>query len=73
MTGYMFRATWPILPGVDRSPVGVRRLEVEASGLIDGLAAEAGCRLVPGRIRWRVTGDTLIGEAAAWPVGEVAA
>jgi hypothetical protein len=54
------------------SPVGVRRLIVEASGQVDGLATEAGCRIV-GRIEWRLDGGHLVAEAPAWPTAEVAA
>ncbi len=78
MTGYLFRGTWPIEPGADLSPVGVRRLEVEAARHIDGLAREAGCVLVPGHpVVWSIVRDVedvwLVGEAPAWPAAQVAA
>lgn len=77
MTGYLFRATWPILSGSDLSPAGQHRLRVEATRQIDGLAREAGCVLVPGPVVWSIVrdveGDLLVGEAPAWPVEDVAA
>ncbi len=66
MTGYTFRGVWPIEAGIDVSPVGVRRLIVEASAQVDAVAAEAGCRIV-GRIEWSVDGRHLVAEAPAWP------
>ncbi len=73
MTGFLFRGTWPIEAGTDLSPVGVRRLIVEASTRVDALAADTGCRIV-GRIEWTLQGGHLVAEAPAWPTeGAVAA
>ncbi len=78
MTGWTFRGQWPIETGADLSPVGVRRLKVEAARHIDQVAREAGCVLVPGQpVVWSIVrdveGDLLVGEAPAWPAAQVAA
>jgi hypothetical protein len=61
-TGYVFRATWPIID-LDR-PMSV--LKAEAAEQIDELAAESGCRIL-GTVTWKVVAELLIGQAAAVP------
>lgn len=63
MTGYVFRAVWPILD-FDRPPSA---LVAEASGQVDAMAGASRCRLL-GEVRWKVCGGFLHGEATAEPL-----
>lgn len=66
MTGFVFRAMWPI-EDLDRP---ISALIAEACRELDSLAFKAGCR-VCGEPSWTVAGETLICEAPAAELGNV--
>lgn len=70
MTGHMFRGTWALAQGADRSTVGFARHKVLASQEIDDVATEAGCRIT-GSITWSMTASHLVAEAPAQPIDEL--
>lgn len=67
MTGWMFRGTWPLSQGADRTAAGFTRHKVLASAEVDDVAAEAGCRIT-GPITWSMTAAHLVAEAPAQPI-----
>lgn len=67
-TGWLFRASWPIL----RPEMTVSQLKVEACRDVDKLAKEAGGRIV-GDLSWTVVQGRLVVQAAAMPVLDPAA
>ncbi len=68
MTGYRFRAWWPIDSSVIRSPADLWRAAAEvAEPEVPRLAAEQGCRVV-GELEWRAADGHLIAEGAAIPI-----
>lgn len=71
MTGYEFRATWPLLPGTDTSTAGFARLKTEACAEIDALARGQGARIV-GDIEWRLEATRLVAVAPAVRIGVAA-
>jgi hypothetical protein len=62
-TGWMFRASWPILDD-SRTP---SMLRVEACREVDRLAEEAGCRIT-GDLVWTVIEGHLIAQGPATPL-----
>lgn len=62
-TGWLFRASWPIL--LPHFPLSM--LKVEACQEVDDLAREAGCRIV-GDLSWTVIETHLIAQAPAVPL-----
>jgi len=62
-TGFLFRASWPILDD-SRTP---SMLRVEACREVDRLAEEAGCRIT-GDLVWKVIEGHLIAQGPATPL-----
>jgi hypothetical protein len=66
VTGWTFKARWPLDPDVARDKAGFRRLQVLACREIDRIADRTGCRIV-GEIVWDLAGDELVAKAPAVP------
>lgn len=62
-TGFLFRASWPILD----DSYTLSRLRVEACAVVDELARQAGARIV-GDLRWAVVDARLYAEGPAVPL-----
>lgn len=64
-TGWMFRASWPIL----RPDLKLSVLKVEACEQLDEMAREERCRIV-GEVVWSVEDGRLYARAAALPLAQ---